>query len=397
VRPLEGIKVLDLSRVLAGPWCTQLLADLGAEVIKIERPGSGDDTRHWGPPWHGEGERRVAAYFLSCNRGKKSAAIDFAQPEGAALVRSLADEADVIVENFKVGGLKKFALDTETLRGANPRLIYASITGFGQDGPYAERAGYDYIIQGMGGLMSITGLPDDMPGGGPMRVGVAVVDLFTGLYTCVAILSALYARERTGAGTHIDMALFDTQLAMLANQASNALISGKDPPRQGNTHPNIVPYQPFDAADQPIIIAVGNDRQFARLARICGHPEWTSDERFASNALRVANRDEMVRLVSAAIRTKAAADWLEQLEAAGIPAGPINRITQALGDIQAQHRGMVRTIAGTRLVGSPVRMEGERADSELPPPALGEHTDEIVERLIDSAELERLRNAGVIG
>jgi formyl-CoA transferase len=397
VRPLEGIKVLDLSRVLAGPWCTQLLADLGAEVIKIERPGSGDDTRHWGPPWHGEGERRVAAYFLSCNRGKKSAAIDFAQPEGAALVRSLADEADVIVENFKVGGLKKFALDTETLRGANPRLIYASITGFGQDGPYAERAGYDYIIQGMGGLMSITGLPDDMPGGGPMRVGVAVVDLFTGLYTCVAILAALYARERTGAGTHIDMALFDTQLAMLANQASNALISGKDPPRQGNTHPNIVPYQPFDAADQPIIIAVGNDRQFARLARICGHPEWTSDERFASNALRVANRDEMVRLVSAAIRTKAAADWLEQLEAAGIPAGPINRITQALGDIQAQHRGMVRTIAGTRLVGSPVRMEGERADSELPPPALGEHTDEIVERLIDSAQLERLRSAGVIG
>ena len=397
MRPLEGIKVLDLSRVLAGPWCTQLLADLGAEVIKIERPGSGDDTRHWGPPWHGEGERRVAAYFLSCNRGKKSAAIDFAQPEGAALVRSLADEADVIVENFKVGGLKKFALDTETLRGANPRLTYASITGFGQDGPYAERAGYDYIIQGMGGLMSITGLPDDMPGGGPMRVGVAVVDLFTGLYTCVAILAALYARERTGAGTHIDMALFDTQLAMLANQASNALISGKDPPRQGNTHPNIVPYQPFDAADQPIIIAVGNDRQFARLAGICGHPEWTSDERFASNAVRVANRDEMVRLVSAAIRTKAAADWLEQLEAAGIPAGPINRITQALGDIQAQHRGMVRTIAGTRLVGSPVRMEGERADSELPPPALGEHTDEIVERLIDSAELERLRNAGVIG
>ena len=230
-----------------------------------------------------------------------------------------------------------------------------------------------------------------------MRVGVAVVDLFTGLYTCVAILSALYARERTGAGTHIDMALFDTQLAMLANQASNALISGKDPPRQGNTHPNIVPYQPFDAADQPIIIAVGNDRQFARLAGICGHPEWTSDERFASNAVRVANRDEMVRLVSAAIRTKPAADWLEQLEAAGIPAGPINRITQALGDIQAQHRGMVRTIAGTRLVGSPVRMEGERADSELPPPALGEHTDEIVERLIDSAQLERLRSAGVIG
>ncbi len=241
MKPLEGIKVLDLSRVLAGPWCTQLLADLGAEVIKVERPGSGDDTRHWGPPWHGEGDRRVAAYFLSCNRGKKSAAIDFAQAEGAALVRELAQSADVVVENFKVGGLKKFGLDAASLRAAHPRLVYASITGFGQDGPYAERAGYDYIIQGMGGLMSITGLPNGEPGGGPMRVGVAVVGLFTGMYTATAILAALYRREKTGEGAHIDMALFDTQLAMLANQASNALVSGKDPPRQGNTHPNIVP------------------------------------------------------------------------------------------------------------------------------------------------------------
>jgi len=398
LRPLDGIKVLDLSRVLAGPWCTQLLADLGAEVIKIERPGSGDDTRHWGPPWHGEGDQRVAAYFLSCNRGKKSAAIDFGREEGAALVRRLAADADVVVENFKVGGLEKFGLDHKSLRAANPRLVYASITGFGQDGPYADRAGYDYIIQGMGGLMSITGLADGEPGGGPMRVGVAVVDLFTGLYTCVAILSALYAREKSGGGAYIDMALFDTQLAMLANQASNALVSGKDPPRQGNTHPNIVPYQPFTAADQPIIIAVGNDRQFARLAEICEHPEWTGDERFANNAARVANRDAMVRLVSEAIRQKPAAEWLDQLEAAGIPAGPINGITQALSDVQAQHRGMVRTIAGMPLVGSPVRVDSERADSDLPPPALGEHTAEVLSALgLTGEEIAQLRRVGVAG
>ena len=396
MRPLEGIKVLDLSRVLAGPWCTQLLADLGAEVIKIERPGSGDDTRHWGPPWHGEGDSRVAAYFLSCNRGKKSAAIDFAQPEGAALVRELAASADVVVENFKVGGLEKFGLDAKSLRAANPRLVYASITGFGQDGPYADRAGYDYIIQGMGGLMSITGLPDGEPGGGPMRVGVAVVDLFTGMYTAVAILAALVGRERTGEGAHIDMALFDSQLAMLANQASNALISGKDPPRQGNTHPNIVPYQPFETTDRPIIIAVGNDRQFARLAEICGHPEWARDERFRSNEARVAHRSEIVRLVSECIRRKSAVDWLDQLEVAGIPAGPINSVTQALGDVQAQHRQMMLTIARVPLIGSPLRFDGQRADSELPPPALGEHTSEVLAGLVDADELARLKTAGVV-
>ena len=395
--PLEGIKVLDLSRVLAGPWCTQLLADLGAEVTKIERPGAGDDTRHWGPPWFGEGNDRVAAYFLSCNRGKKSAAIDFAQPEGAALVRKLAENADVVVENFKVGGLKKFGLDAGSLRAANPRLVYASITGFGQDGPYADRAGYDFIIQGMGGMMSVTGLPDDEPGGGPMRAGVAIADLFTGMYTCTAILAALYGREKTGEGATIDMALFDTQIAVMANQASNALVSGKDPPRQGNTHPNIVPYQPFDAADQPIIIAVGNDRQFARLAEICGHPEWPADERFASNAAPVANREEMVRLVSETIATRPAAEWLEQFETAGIPAGPINTLTQALSDVQAQHRQMVRSIAGVPLVGSPVRLEGARADSELPPPRLGEHTPDVLAALgLDSAEVERLRAAKIV-
>ena len=398
MKPLEGIKVLDLSRVLAGPWCTQLLADLGAEVIKVERPGSGDDTRHWGPPWHGEGKERVAAYFLSANRGKKSAAIDFSRPEGVELVRELAKQSDVVVENFKVGGLKKFGLDAAALRAANPRLVYASITGFGQDGPYADRAGYDFIIQGMGGMMSVTGLPDDEPGGGPMRAGVAIADLFTGLYTCTSILAALFRREKTGEGATIDMALFDTQIAVMANQASNALISGKDPPRQGNTHPNIVPYQPFDAADQPIIIAVGNDRQFSRLAAMCGHLEWASDERFARNESRVANRSEIVRLVSDCIRNKPAAEWLEQLEAAGIPAGPINTITQALSDVQAQHRAMVRTIAGTPLVGSPVRLDGGRADSDLPPPALGEHTDEVLKALGASPEkVEKLRAEQVIG
>ena len=396
--PLAGIRVLDLSRVLAGPWCTQLLADLGAEVIKIERPGVGDDTRHWGPPWHGEGDERVAAYFLSANRGKKSAAIDFSQPEGAALVRKIAETSDVVVENFKVGGLRKFGLDAETLRAANPRLIVASITGFGQDGPYAERAGYDFIIQGMGGMMSITGLPDDQPGGGPLRVGVAVVDLFTGMYTATAILAALFRRERTGEGANVDMALFDTQLAVLANQVSNALVSGKDPPRQGNTHPNIVPYQPFAAADKPLIVAVGNDRQFARLAEICGHPEWAGDDRFATNAARVANREEIVWLVSECIRRKPADEWFEKLEAAGIPAGPINTISQALADVQAQHRGMVRTMAGLSVMGSPVRIDGDRADTDLPPPALGEHTNDVLaEYLQDASDIERLRSAGVIG
>ena len=397
MKPLDGINVLDLSRVLAGPWCTQLLADLGAEVIKVERPGSGDDTRHWGPPWHGEGDKRVAAYFLSCNRGKKSAAIDFAEPDGSELVRRLAAKADVVVENFKVGGLEKFGLDAKSLRTANPRLIYASITGFGQDGPYADRAGYDFIIQGMGGMMSVTGLPDDQPGGAPMRAGVAIADLFTGLYTCVSILAALFRCERTGEGSEIDMALFDTQIAVMANQASNALISGKDPPRQGNTHPNIVPYQPFDAADQPIIIAVGNDRQFARLAEICGHREWVTDQRFVTNEARVAHRLDIVPLVAEVIRRRPAADWLDELEAAGIPAGPINRITQALTDVQAEHRQMVHTIAGIPLVGSPVRLDGERADSELPPPALGEHTADVLAALgLPSEEVERLRAAKVI-
>jgi formyl-CoA transferase len=378
-----------------------LLADLGADVIKVERPGEGDDTRHWGPPWHEHDGEKVAAYFLAANRGKRSVAIDFATEEGAALVRLMAADADVVVENFRVGGLKKFGLDAESLRAAHPRLIYASITGFGQNGPYAARAGYDYIIQGMGGLMSLTGLPDCEPGGGPIRVGVAVADLFTGMYTANAILAALHRRNSTGEGATIDMALFDTQLAVLANQASNALVSGKDPGRQGAGHPNIVPYQPFQAADQPIIIAVGNDRQFAKLAAIVGHPEWAKDPEFATNPKRVAARDRLVPMIAEIVATRPAADWLKLLEEAGIPAGPINTISQALADPQAVHRGMRvnaegGALGGVPMVGSPIRIDGERSDAPLPPPALGEHCD-LLREMIGDDEYQRLVRSGVIG
>ena len=400
-KPLAGVRVLDLSRVLAGPWATQLLADLGAEVIKVERPGEGDDTRHWGPPWLEHEGEKVAAYFLAANRGKRSVAIDFATEEGAALVRRMAADADVVVENFKVGGLEKFGLDADNLRAAHPRLIYASITGFGQDGPYAQRAGYDYIIQGMGGLMSLTGIPDGEPGSGPMKVGVAVADLFTGMYTANAIVAALYRREQTGEGATIDMALLDTQLAMLANQASNSLVSGVDPKRLGSGHPNIVPYQPFRAADKPIIIAVGNDRQFAKLAAILGHGQWADDPAYSTNAARVAARTRLVPMIAGIIATRPAADWLDLLEKAGIPAGPINTISQALADPQAVHRGARIDAGGGALgnvpmVGSPIRIDGERSDAPLPPPALGEHGD-LLRQWVDEAELERLKAAGVVG
>ena len=395
-KPLAGIRVLDLSRVLAGPWATQLLADLGADVIKVEKPGEGDDTRHWGPPWLERDGETVAAYFLAANRGKQSVAIDLAEPAGAALVRKMAADADVLVENFRVGALEKYGLDAASLRAAHPRLIYVSVTGFGQDGPYAARAGYDYIIQGMGGLMSLTGLPDGEPGGGPVRAGVAVADLFTGMYAANAILAALYRRSASGEGATIDLALFDVQLAMLANQASNALVSGRDPVRQGAGHPNIVPYQPFAAEDQPLIIAVGNDKQFARLAAVLGHPEWAGDERFTTNAARVANREVLVRVIARIVATKTAAEWLEDLEAAGIPAGPINSVSQALSDPQAVHRGMAREIEGVPLVGSPLRVDGERQDSVLPPPRLGEHGD-VLRQWLGEEELAALRAAGVVG
>ena len=396
VKPLAGIRVLDLSRVLAGPWATQVMADLGAEVIKVEQPVSGDDTRHWGPPWFGEGDAKVAAYYLAANRGKRSVGIDLARPEGAALVATMAADCDVLVENFRVGGLKKFGLDAETLRAANPRLIYASITGFGQDGPYAARAGYDYIIQGMGGLMSLTGLPDGEPGGGPVRAGVAVADLFTGMYTASAVLAALVRRAATGEGATIDLALFDTQLAMLANQASNALVSGADPARQGAGHPNIVPYQPFAAADQPIIIAVGNDRQFARLASILGRGQWAGDPGYATNAARVANRELLVPMIAEIIAARPAAEWLAAFEEAGIPAGPINSVSQALADPQALHRGMRRDIEGVPMVGSPIRIDGARQDADQPPPSLGQHCD-LLGEWVSAEELARLRDKGVVG
>jgi len=377
-KPLAGIRVLDLSRVLAGPWCTQLLADLGANVIKVERPGAGDDTRHWGPPWHGEGGSKVAAYFLACNRGKRSVAIDLASPEGAAQVQALADISDVVVENFKVGALAKYGLDAVTLRTRNPRLVYASITGFGQDGPRAAQAGYDFMIQGQAGLMSITGLPDDQVNGGPLRAGVAIVDLFTGMYTATAILAALVRRGTSGEGATIDMSLFDCGLAMLANQASNYLVSGDSPGRQGNSHPNLVPYQPFHCADKELIIAVGNDRQFAALATILNHPEWAADERFRTNAARIAHRAELVDALEAITRTRPAAHWYEACERAGIPAGPINSIAQALADPQATHRAMLREMDGLRLLGGPLRLDGERCEGDLPPPSLGQHTAEVL-------------------
>lgn len=380
-RSLDGIRVLDLSRVLAGPWCTQLLADLGADVVKIERPGAGDDTRHWGPPWHGDADDRVAAYFLACNRGKRSAAIDLASADGAAQVRRLAERSDVVVENFKVGALAKYGLDAASLRAGNPRLIYASITGFGQEGPRSSQAGYDFMIQGQAGLMSITGQPDETPGGEPLRAGVAIVDLFTGMYTATAILAALVRRGTTGEGAVIDSALFDCGLAMLANQASNYLASGDSPGRQGNSHPNLVPYQPFACADKPLIIAVGNDRQFAALAAVLGHPEWAADPRFATNAVRIAHRAQLVAAIEAMTRTRPAAHWYEACERVGIPAGPINSIAQALDDSQATYRSMVTEMAGMRMVACPVRLDGEQAGSDRPPPRLGQHTAEILAEL----------------
>lgn len=397
MKPLDGIRVLDLSRVLAGPWATQLLADLGAQVIKVEKPGQGDDTRAWGPPWHeGLGGARVSAYFLSANRGKRSIAIDIAKPRGAALVRRLAAKSDVMVENYKVCALARYGLDAAALRRADPRLIVASITGFGQDGPYAARAGYDFMIQAMGGMMSITGRPDGEPGGGPLRAGVAIADLFTGMYAATAILAALQGRERTGEGAHIDLALLDVQVAVLANQAMNYLVGGSNPPRQGNTHPNIVPYQSFAVADGEVVVAVGNDAQFTRFAQIAGHPEWSADPRFATNAARVANRSALIPLIAPAMLERSASDWLHAFEKAGVPAGPINDLRSVFQDPQIRHRGMRSALVSGAFgelpsVGSPIRIDGGRNDSPSAPPALGEHTWEILAELgIERAEIDQL-------
>ncbi|ATJ82998.1 CaiB/BaiF CoA transferase family protein [Halomonas beimenensis] len=397
--PMDGVVVLDLSRVLAGPWAGQLLADLGARVIKIEHPGRGDDTRGWGPPWlEGVGgAERLAAYYLCANRGKQSLAVDLATEDGQALVRALADGADVVLENFKVGGLARYGLDAASLRARNPRLTVCSITGFGQDGPYAHRAGYDFMIQAMGGLMSLTGEPDGMP----MKTGVAITDVMTGLYATIGVLAALHERRSSGVGRHIDVALLDVQVATLANQALNALVSGVDPERHGNAHPNIVPYQAFACADGHLVLTVGNDAQFARLADLLGHPEWAEDPAFATNAARVGNREVLVPRIAEAFLTRGRDDWLVELEARGIPAGPINTLSEVFDDPQVRHRGLYRELPsdGRRIpqVANPLRFDGESATSEAPPPALGQDSDALLAEMgLSEADIARLRRAGVV-
>ena len=404
--PLSHLTILDLSRVLAGPWCTQLLADLGATVIKIERPGTGDDTRAWGPPFLQDSaghDTSESAYSLACNRGKLSVAIDFTRPEGQRIVRDLAREADVLVENFKVGGLARYGLDYASLAALNPRLVYASITGFGQDGPFAARAGYDFIIQGMSGFMSVTGERDDLPGGGPQKAGVAITDLMTGMYAAVAILSALAHRDRTGTGQHVDLALFDSAVAMMAVMGMNYLVSGTPPTRAGNAHQNIVPYQVFACADGHLILAVGNDGQFAKFCALAGHDEWARDERFARNENRVRHRATLVPMVAEAIAKRTQHEWLAALEGAGVPCGPINRLDQVFADPQLLARGMKfdlpHPLAGSvPQVNSPEKMSGTPLSPDRPPPLLAEHTFQVLrERLgLDDATLARLNSDGII-
>ncbi len=377
--PLRGVRVLELARILAGPWAGQLLADLGADVLKVERPGEGDDTRHWGPPFvtGADGGNLGAAYFHSCNRGKRGVAIDLATPEGQAHVRALASEADVVIENFKVGGLARYGLDAATLRAANPRLIYCSITGFGQTGPYAHRAGYDFIVQGMGGLMSITGDAD----GAPQKSGIAIVDLFTGVYAATAILAALHARNATGEGATIDMALLDTAVGVLGNQALNWMVGGRVPERMGNGHANLAPYQSFPTSDGDLIIAVGNDRQFARLCAVLGAPGLASDARFATNPARVDHRAALLPLVTALTVRHDTASLAAALEAQGVPAGPVNRIDQVFADPQVVARGMrlaLEHAAEEAIPGlaAPIVLDGERVGTPRPSPRLGEHDGE---------------------
>ena len=403
---LEGIRVLDLTRVLAGPWATQNLADLGAEVIKVERPGQGDDTRKWGPPFVRDREGRDtpdAAYFMAANRGKKSVTLDIAGAEGQEIARRLAAQSDVVVENFKVGDLARYGLDYARLRQGHEGLVYCSITGFGQDGPYRDRPGYDFIIQGLGGLMSVTGERDDLSGGGPQKVGVAVADLFTGMYATSAIVAALFHRERTGEGQHIDLALLDAQVAMLANLSAAYLASGRVPGRMGNAHQAIVPYQVFRAADGFLIVAVGNDGQFARFCEVAGLEALATDPRYATNPARVAHRDELVAVIAGRLATRPAAEWLAALEAAQVPCGPINDLAQVFADPQVLHRGMVATLphaaAGeVRVVANPVRFSATPARSERAPPRLGEHTDEVLGGLLGlpATALEDLRARRVI-
>ena len=409
---LDHLKVLDLSRVLAGPWCTQMLADMGADVIKVERPGVGDDTRHWGPPFFKDAQGHdtdQATYFSACNRNKRSITLDIAKPQGQALIRQLAAQSDILVENFKVGGLTQYGLDYASLQALNPRLIYCSITGFGQDGPYAERAGYDLMMQATCGLMSITGRGDESPGGGAQRVGVAVIDLFTGVYACSAILAALEVRHRTGAGQYIDMALLDVGMAMLANQGAGFLNTGAVPQRQGNSHPSLAPYQDFTSADGALLLAIGNDGQFARFCAAAEHPEWAADARFSSNTLRVQNRAALTSALQAVICQRSSAQWIARLEDKAVPCGPINDIGQAFADAQVNARGLkvnqsvpcgsnaVTATASITTVASPLRLLATPPVLRRAPPALGAHSDEVLAELgLGAAQITALRQAGVV-
>ncbi len=404
--PLTGLRVLDLSRVMAGPWCTQILADMGAEVIKIERPQSGDDTRHWGPPWFKDrdgNETRESAYYLSANRGKHSVTVDMGKPEGQALIRELAAQSDILVENFKSGGLARKGLDYATLEALNPGLIYCSITGFGQTGPMAAMAGYDYLVQAQGGLMSITGAADGEPGAGPQRVGMAVSDLTTGMNATIAILGALHHRHLTGEGQYIDMALLDVQVSWLANQAQNYFCSGTPPTRTGEYHPNLVPYQPFPTADgEKVIIAIGNDGQFQRFCQAVGRPELAEDTRFATNPERVRHRLALVPLMVEITRTRTCDDWIALMGEIAVPCGPIQDIAQVFEDPQVLAREMkveleseLGPIPG---VANPIKYSRTRIEYRKPPPVLGEDTEGVLTRLLDKApeEIDALRNQGVL-
>ncbi|HEX6827774.1 MAG TPA: CaiB/BaiF CoA-transferase family protein [Burkholderiales bacterium] len=404
--PLSHLRVLDLSRVLAGPWAGQVLADLGAEVIKIERPGAGDDTRSWGPPWlhdaHG-GDTGESAYYLACNRGKKSVTLDISRPAGQDIARALAAKCDILLENYKVGALARYRLGYSDLESINPGLIYCSITGFGQDGPYRDRAGYDFMIQGMGGLMSVTGEPDDLPGGGPVKVGVAIADLMTGMYAATGVLAALARRTLTGRGEFLDLALLDVEVAMLANQAMNYLVSGVAPGCLGNAHPNIVPYQAFRTRDGNLILAVGNDSQFTKFCEAAGRPELASDPRFVTNAGRVAGRAALVPVVAELMAGRDTAEWIRLLEDAGVPCGPINTLEQVFADPQVRHRRLRVELdhpaAGkVPQAASPLRFPGAAAEHASPPPTLGQHTDQVLEALLGypPERMRALRKEGVI-
>src|ERR1041384_1357208 len=392
--PLSHVRVLDLSRVLAGPWAGQNLADLGAEVIKIERPGAGDDSRAFGPPWvkdRSGNDTRDSAYFTSANRGKKSITLNIASAGGQAIARELAAKCDVLIENYKYGDLARYGLGYEDLRKSNPGLIYCSVTGFGQSGPYRERPGYDFMIQGMGGMMSVTGEPDDAPGGGPQRAGVPIADIITGMYASIAICAALAHRERSGRGQHLDLALLDSQIALLAYQNTNYFATGVPPKRIGNLHPNIVPYQPFRCADGDIILACGNDNLYRKFCEAACCAELASDARFATNGKRVENRAELTRLLAAVFRKRTKAEWLELLEAAGVPNGPINDVAQVFQEPQVKARGVrieLKHRAGGELplVASPMRFSATPLEYRRAPPLLGEHTDEVLRALGKSAE-----------